>query len=340
MRTYRLYPIALWLAAFAVLFSGLAANIWLLNAQDEDEEDEEFVPASIEITGAILSIDGTTIIVSGLLVDTSGAAVEGTLTVGLVVTVNGVINEEGIILAERIVPVGQATPTPDATPAPTPVVTPSPTPNPDTIIVIEGPVENININIITIYNINIIVAPDNPILTFINIGDVIRVEGAIGEGGTITAIVINTIIGIENAAPGATVSVQGPVESINGNIIVVNGITIQLDPNDPLLVDLEIGNFIDVQGNFIIINNTYVLVVVNVVIINNTYVGVPPYCAWYGMGMGMGHWRCDTYWIYPPDYWYCEWRGMGMGMGMGMGRFECRNPAPGMGMGMGMGMGR
>jgi hypothetical protein len=330
-----LYPITLWLAVFAVLLSGLAMP-WWVSAQDEDEEEEEFVPATIEITGAIISIDGAIIIVSGLPADTSGAAVEGELTVGVVVVVSGVINEEGVIIAETVRLLGAATPTPEATPAPTLAATPTP-PDPDTIIVVEGPVQNININIITIYNINIIVAPENPILNFINIGDVIRVEGAIGNNGVINAIVVNTIIQIDNAAPGATVSVQGPVESINGNIIIVNGITIQLDPNDPLLVDLEIGNFIDVQGNFTIINNVYVLVVVNVVIINNTYIGVPPYCVWYGMGMGIGHWRCDTYWVYPPDYWYCEWRGMGMGMGMGMGRFECRNPAPGMGMGMGMG---
>lgn len=45
-------------------------------------------------------------------------------------------------------------------------------------IVIEGPVQNININVITIYNINIEIDINDPILTVIQIGDIVRVEGS------------------------------------------------------------------------------------------------------------------------------------------------------------------
>jgi hypothetical protein len=63
------------------------------------------------------------------------------------------------------------------------------------IIVIEGPVQSININIITIYNINIEVDIDDPILTVIQIGDRIRVEGTYAGGGpTIVIVAINIII--------------------------------------------------------------------------------------------------------------------------------------------------
>jgi hypothetical protein len=237
-----------------------------------------------------------------------------------------------------VIVVISSTPEPAATEEPEITAEPEATEEPideDAIIVIEGPVQNINVNIITIYNFNINVAPQNPVLNLIQIGDVVRVEGIPTGTGIINAIVVNTLVNAENAASDASVSVQGPVESISGNTIVVNGITVQLNPGDPQLQTLQIGDFIDVQGNFIFVNNTYVLTVVNIVIINNTFTGVPPYCVWHGMGMGMGHWRCDGYWLYPPGYWYCEWRGMGMGMG----RWHCP-PPPGMGMGMGMGMGR
>lgn len=333
MHHHKLYQSGRWFAVLIALL-GVILTGALVVAQDEDEDEDDFVPASIEITGAVNSVDGSLIVVSGLPVDISGVTLEGELTVGLLVTVVGVINEEGIIIAESVTVIAQPLPDP-VTPAPEPI--PSPTPvDPDVIIVIEGPVTSINVNVIVIHNFTITVAPQNPILNLISIGDIIRVEGALGRGNVINAIVINNVTQAENVAPGASVSVQGPIESINGNIIVVNGITIQLDPSDPRLDELEVGNFIDAQGNFTVINNVYVLVVVNVVIINNTFVGIPPYCHWHGMG-GMGRWHCDSYWLYPPGYWYCEWRGMGMGMGMGMGRWECRNPAPAMGMGMGMG---
>ncbi len=62
------------------------------------------------------------------------------------------------------------------------------------IIVIEGPVQQININIITIYGINIELDPDDPLLTVIQIGDYIRVEGDYGQSGNTIIIIAVTII--------------------------------------------------------------------------------------------------------------------------------------------------
>jgi hypothetical protein len=59
------------------------------------------------------------------------------------------------------------------------------------IIVIEGPVTAININIITIFNINVVVDPNDPILTIIRIGDVIRVEGELIADGSAFEFIIN-----------------------------------------------------------------------------------------------------------------------------------------------------
>ncbi|MAS36672.1 MAG: hypothetical protein CL610_21890 [Anaerolineaceae bacterium] len=62
-------------------------------------------------------------------------------------------------------------------------------------IVIEGPVQSININIITIFGIEIEINPDDPILTVIEIGDKIRIEGnTSNRGDTIIIIAVNIII--------------------------------------------------------------------------------------------------------------------------------------------------
>jgi hypothetical protein len=78
----------------------------------------------------------------------------------------------------------------------------------DPIIVVEGPVQSINANIITIFNINIQVDSNDPILTQIQIGDNLHVEGhAVSQGNTIIIVAINvTIVNeiIVNPASGAT----------------------------------------------------------------------------------------------------------------------------------------
>ncbi|HEX2623292.1 MAG TPA: DUF5666 domain-containing protein [Phototrophicaceae bacterium] len=273
--------------------------------------------ASIELTGPISSISGTTMTVNGLTIDLANAIVSGTLSSGINVKIVGYLTSVGIIVAQTVTEVRLVTPTPAGTLSTNPTQVPTeagststaPTPaatddNSDVIIVVEGPIQNININIVTIYNINIEVDVNNPILNIIQIGDVIYVEGVLDASGVIIPSVVNNLPEAEEVADGASVGIQGPIEAINGNLITVNGITVQFDPNDPQLSNLVVGNFLDVQGNFIIINNVYILVVVNVIIINNIDITVPDYCWWHQDPMGMGHWHCD---------------GMGMGPGMGMG---------------------
>jgi hypothetical protein len=345
MNTYRLYQAGRWVMALWVVLSLSALMMGALVVAQEPvtTPEDEFADEPIELTAAITSIGEDFVIIGGLPVDLSLIDFEVELVPGTVVTINGVINEIGVITATTIVIIGFPTPTPSPTPSPTAepqaTATPTATVAPGNLIIIEGPVTSINMNVLTIRNVTVIVAPNNPVLNLIRVGDVIRVEGVGGPNG-INALVVNTVINTPNAAPGASVSVQGPIEAINGNIITVNGILIQLNPNDPRLNELEVGNFVDVQGNFVQVDNSFVLMSVNLAIINNSFVGIPPYCRWHGMS-GMGHWRCDGYWLYPPGFWHCEWRAMGMG------RWECVEPIPamgmsrmgGMGMGMGMGMG-
>jgi hypothetical protein len=280
----------------------------------------------IEIIGVVSEVNTSTITVAGVPVDVSGVTLSADVTIGATISVTGVRASANVIVAQTIVIISIGTPpaestaevTPSVTPLPTltptaGAATPTATPAPD-VIVIEGPVINIINNIITIYDFDVEVEPENPILTIIDIGDIIRVEGALRGSNVIVATVVSNITAVnivDNGGP-ATVGLEGPVESINGNIIVVNGVSVELGPNDPLLQTVQIGTFVNVWGNFHRRGNTYVLVVVNVVIIND--IDIVDNDCWFhydGMGMGMGHWHCD-------------------GMGMGMGD-------PGMGMGMGMG---
>jgi hypothetical protein len=105
----------------------------------------------------------------------------------------------------QLTPNCAATPTPTFTPTPTETptaiptgtltVTPEATPGLPVTIIVEGPVQNININIITIYDIDIEVNVNDPILTVVQIGDVVRVEGnTVGTGDTIIVVAVTVVI--------------------------------------------------------------------------------------------------------------------------------------------------
>ena len=87
----------------------------------------------------------------------------------------------------------------EATAEVTPEATAEATPNPDDdggiTIVIEGPVQEININIITIYNIDIELDNDDPNLTIIQLGDIVRIEGDTNDfNGTIIIVAVTVVI--------------------------------------------------------------------------------------------------------------------------------------------------
>ena len=86
-----------------------------------------------------------------------------------------------------------------ATPVPPTATTTAPdvTINNNVIIVVDGPVEEINVNIITIYDIDIALNPADPLLTVIQLGDVIHVEGEVDDDCPTLVILAVTIIIID-----------------------------------------------------------------------------------------------------------------------------------------------
>lgn len=181
------------------------------------QDDSNF----IQFSGRVEALQGSIITVAGLDVDISNTTINiSDLQAGMTLNISG--NLEGdVVVANTIIiivnpvvlateePSDEATPevtadpemTPEVTiePEVTPVVeaTPEPTPDPDapTIIVIEGPVQEITVNTIVIFDIDIHVDPTDAILTQIQIGDTIRVEGETNFiGGVINIVAVNITI--------------------------------------------------------------------------------------------------------------------------------------------------
>ncbi len=102
------------------------------------------------------------------------------------------------------------TETPESTSLPEAALSPAPLPTTgiSTVIVIQGPVEHIDGNIVTIYGIQVQIAPDDPILSTIAVGDILRIEG--NQTGTTQIIIVATTVVVVNVDAGGS--------SANGNV--------------------------------------------------------------------------------------------------------------------------
>jgi uncharacterized protein DUF5667 len=96
------------------------------------------------------------------------------------------------IITETPLPTASLT----ASPSPTEIMTQSPTTtvSPDTTnlpvnLIIEGPIQSINDNIVVIYEFEIELAPDDPLLSIIQVGDVVRIGGNISGNIEETGVV-------------------------------------------------------------------------------------------------------------------------------------------------------
>ncbi|MEZ4670783.1 MAG: hypothetical protein R3E39_23000 [Anaerolineae bacterium] len=103
-----------------------------------------------------------------------------------------------------------ASPTPTITPSPTSIATlvPSATPDGtaavDTVMIIEGQVEAIDGDIVTIFGVEVQILPDDPLLESIHIGDVIRVEGSTTTSGSGVIVIASSHIEPNNTPTPAS----------------------------------------------------------------------------------------------------------------------------------------
>lgn len=89
----------------------------------------------------------------------------------------------------------EPTQTPEATPETT--ETPTPIPGLPITIIVEGPVQTINVNVITIYDIDITIDANDPVLTQIQIGDLVRIEGDVLEHVDTLVVIAVTVFVID-----------------------------------------------------------------------------------------------------------------------------------------------
>ena len=176
-------------------------------------QEQESGGIPVQFIGTVESVEGLTITIGGVEVDISNTTVAvNDLEVGVTVNVSGRLQEQTVV-ATTIIIITTAPPvetTPEVTPEPstevTPEVMPETTPEPTDegnntapIIVIEGPVEEINVNYITIFDIDIQVESTDPVLTEIRIGDTVRVAGETHfDNNVIVIVAVNiTIIDVD-----------------------------------------------------------------------------------------------------------------------------------------------
>lgn len=176
--------------------------------------------ATITFTGTVTEFTEAGFLVNGLEVTVDEASSpEIPVYIGAIVEVSGVLETNGTVTALSVTVVTiSATPDAEVTPEPTPDPEDSDDEDNDAIIVIEGPVQSINVNIITIYSINIAVEEDDPILQEIEIGDIIRIEGELTDDDFGTILISND-------------------ESIDISIVAINitiiNVDVYVNPDDP-----------------------------------------------------------------------------------------------------------
>ena len=244
--------------------------------------------ATVTISGTLQAInsDGT-IVVDGVTYNLGeGVTLPVSAQVGTIVVLSGQFTSSSVLIIISVsVDISVVNPSLTATPVatgsvpPTPTVSATPVPNDgEVIVVVEGPVRVININIIIIYNISVIIAPDDPLLKVIHIGDFVRAKGHFdGQGMLIASLITNVL----DPSSIATVSLDGNVQAINGNIIVINDIVVHIDPRNVILTKIKVGDVIHVDGNFQRNGTTLIVIVINITIVNNVTIinpGLPPGC--------------------------------------------------------------
>ncbi len=133
--------------------------------------------------------------------------------------------------------------------------------------VIEGPVQAINVNIITIADINIEVEATDPLLTTLQVGDVVQAEGDVDDSSGVLVIKAAQVVVTGSNIVTPLIAITGPVQTINVNIVTIYNINIQFNPDDQMLAQLKVGDLISVAGNLVNSGGSILIIPVQVVIV-------------------------------------------------------------------------
>ncbi|MBZ0293234.1 MAG: hypothetical protein K8L99_11770, partial [Anaerolineae bacterium] len=150
-------------------------------------------------------------------------------------------------------------------------------PNDSNIIVIEGPVQAINVNVITIANIEVVINVDNPVLNTLQVGNVVEVISQVSSAPGSDHIIADSIVVTSSNIVSPTITLRGPIQAVNANIVTIFNLNIQFNPDDPLLTELNVGDVIEVDGNLLILGESSIVIPVQVsIIVNISPPVIPP----------------------------------------------------------------
>lgn len=203
--------------------------------------------------------------------------VKGMIVVGILIVIT-------VILIQTVIRDPQETAPPSSTPEPT--LTYTVTPLPDTPTPLEAMVITPTVATPTLTT----TASATFTLTFTATSTVVTELPA-------TPLPVEATTPAESMLP-TTLTIEGPITAINGSIITVFDIHIAVEPNNPALASLQIGDMVRVEGE--ISGDTTVIVAVNIIVYTDPVIidqpGAPSVSPGLPAGCrvtGRGRIRCD-----------------------------------------------
>ncbi|MBZ0303141.1 MAG: hypothetical protein K8J31_25565 [Anaerolineae bacterium] len=142
-------------------------------------------------------------------------------------------------------------------------------------IVIEGPVQALNVNILTIADIHITVEASDPLLTTLHVGDVVQVQGDIDDTTNVLVVRARQVVVTGNNIVTPLIAITGPVQAVNVNIVTIFNIPVQFNPSDLILAQLHVGDVLSVGGNLVSSGGGILIIPVQAVIVVNVEIPDP-----------------------------------------------------------------
>ncbi|HRL12812.1 MAG TPA: hypothetical protein PKX07_13095 [Aggregatilineales bacterium] len=88
---------------------------------------------------------------------------------------------------------------------------------------------------------------------------------ALGQTFTVSDAAVYTF---EEQDSDVIIIIEGPIEQINGSVIIIFGVEITLADDDPMITVIQIGDIVHVAGEMIENNNIVVIIPITIVIVN------------------------------------------------------------------------
>jgi len=155
----------------------VALRINLTGEDGADEDDGALGEGEFKIIGTLEEIGDGFIVVSGQMISTEGLELDEDLQVDDLVEVR-LSQVDDMLVASAVEAAEQED-------------------DSEIKIVIEGPVETIEDNLLTIFGFVVQLDSDDPLLTVIQIGDVLHIEGDFAEDGTTIIVVVLIFVDID-----------------------------------------------------------------------------------------------------------------------------------------------